>query len=131
VEALAGAADLALVGLVVAGEHLDERRLPRPVGAGQGEDLAPVHLQVHSIERALAGEVLGQAADVEQRRLRCHADLAHRSRNAFCQSGLPNGGCFLASNFALDLSIHDSGIGGTVTSCLSIARAVASMICQL
>ena len=53
------------VGRVDAGQDLDERRLPRPVAAEQGVDLAPFDVEAHVGEGAGAGERLRQCADAQ------------------------------------------------------------------
>ena len=55
---LAAPLDRALVGLVDAGQHLDQRGLAGAVLAEQAVHLAGAHLQVHPVERAHAGELL-------------------------------------------------------------------------
>ena len=58
---------LALVGLVRAGEHLDQRGLAGAVLAEQAVHLARAHRQVDAVERAHAGELLDDAAHLQQR----------------------------------------------------------------
>ena len=55
---LAEPLDLPGVGLVRAGEHLDQRGLAGAVLAEQAVHLAGPHLQLHAVERAYAGEGL-------------------------------------------------------------------------
>ena len=62
---LAEPRDLALVGAVDAGEHLDQRRLARAVLAEDAVHLAGEDLQVDAAEGVHAGEGLRHAPDVE------------------------------------------------------------------
>ena len=55
----------ARIGVVVAGENLDQRRLPGAVLADQRVDLAAHHLEVHVVERQLTRKRLRQAGDRE------------------------------------------------------------------
>ena len=55
------------VGLVVAGEHLDQRRLAGAVLADQRVDLARAQVEVDAVEGPGAGERLGQPADAQDR----------------------------------------------------------------
>ena len=59
--------DLALVGLVAGGQHLDEGRLAGAVLAEQAVDLAGTDVEVDAAEREHAGEALHDAAHLEQR----------------------------------------------------------------
>jgi hypothetical protein len=52
---------VSLVGLVGAGQHLDERRLARTVLAEQAVHLARAHVEVDTVQRAHAGERLDDA----------------------------------------------------------------------
>ena len=63
--------ELALVGVVDAGQQLHQRRLAGAVLADQREDLAGVQVEVHVLERLDAGEALADALDVEE-------ELSHR-----------------------------------------------------
>ena len=62
---LAEPRDLALVGTVDAGEHLDERRLARAVLAEDAVHLAGQDVEVDTAQRLHAGEGLRHARDVE------------------------------------------------------------------
>ena len=55
------------VGLVRAGQHLDQGGLAGAVLAEQAVHLAGAHLQVDAVERAHAGELLDDAAHLQQR----------------------------------------------------------------
>jgi hypothetical protein len=55
------------IGVVDAGEHLDERRLSGPVGTEKGEDAAGVDVQIDPGQRDGPAEPLGEAADADQR----------------------------------------------------------------
>jgi len=57
-----------VIGLHVAAEQLDQRRLARTVLADERVDLARTHLQRGTIERHLARICLGQIDDVENGR---------------------------------------------------------------
>ncbi len=59
--------DLAVVGLVGPGEHLDEGGLAGAVLAEEAVDFAGLDLQVHAVEGAHTGEGLGDAGHGEQR----------------------------------------------------------------
>jgi hypothetical protein len=59
--------DGALVGQVVAGEGLDQRRLARAVLADECVHLAGADDDVDAVERALAGEGLREPVDRERR----------------------------------------------------------------
>jgi hypothetical protein len=59
--------DLAAVGLVRAGQDLDQGRLPRAVLAEDAVDLARKHLEIDAAECGDADERLGDAAHREQR----------------------------------------------------------------
>src|SRR5256885_16945728 len=50
------------VGLVIAGQNLHHRRLPRAVLADQGMDLATTDAQVYAVQSHLRAEPLGHAA---------------------------------------------------------------------
>ncbi len=63
---LAAPADLALVGLVRAGQHLDQRRLAGAVLAEQAVHLAGADVEVDAAERPHARELLHDAAHLEQ-----------------------------------------------------------------
>jgi hypothetical protein len=63
---LATEEELALVGLVDAGQQLHQRRLAGAVLADQREHLAGAQVEVHVLERLDAGEALGDALDMEQ-----------------------------------------------------------------
>ena len=69
----------AVVGIVVPGQHLDERRLAAPVLPDECHHLAPFDTQLEIVERHAAGERLAQAANLEQRRAprqgNCHSSL--------------------------------------------------------
>ena len=58
--------DLALVGLVRAGEDLDQRGLAGAVLAEQAVHLAGADLEVDAVERSGAGELLHDAAHLQQ-----------------------------------------------------------------
>ena len=62
---LAEPRDLALVGAMHAGEHLDQRRLARAVLPEDAVNLAREHLQVDAAQGLDAGEGLRHASDVE------------------------------------------------------------------
>ena len=62
---LAEPGDLALIGAMDAGEHLDQGRLARAVLAEDAVHLAGKHIQVDSAQRVHAGERLRHAFDVE------------------------------------------------------------------
>ena len=70
--ALAAPGDRAVVGLVGAGEDLDEGGLPGAVLAEQTVHFAGLDLQVHAVEGADAGERLGDAGHGEQGWFWCH-----------------------------------------------------------
>ena len=59
--------DLALVGLVAGGEHLDQGRLAGAVLPQQAVDLAGTDVEVDAAEREHAGEALHDAAHLEER----------------------------------------------------------------
>ena len=73
--------DARRVGVVVAGEHLDQGRLAGPVLAHERVDLARADLQGDVVERARAGERLREVADPE-----------HRRRARFCWVSRPSAG---------------------------------------
>ncbi|MNL78205.1 hypothetical protein D3C87_2045390 [compost metagenome] len=54
-------ADFTGIGLVDAGQRLDQRGFPRPVLADQRSDFAGIEFQRHIMERPHAGEALGYA----------------------------------------------------------------------
>ena len=58
--------DLALVGLVRTGEDLDQRRLAGAVLAEQAVHLAGTDLEVDAVEGPGAGELLDDAAHLQQ-----------------------------------------------------------------
>ncbi|MEZ5258976.1 MAG: hypothetical protein R2705_19440 [Ilumatobacteraceae bacterium] len=57
---------IALVGLVVAGEDLDQRRFPGSVLADEGVDLARGDVERHVAERDLPGKRLRQMFDTQR-----------------------------------------------------------------
>ena len=57
---MAGDAYRAAVGLHQRGQHVDRRRLPRPIGAEQGEDRACGNIQIDAIEHDLVPICLSQ-----------------------------------------------------------------------
>ena len=59
-----------MIGLVIAGEHLDQRRLSRAVLAYQGMDLARGDVHRDVVEGLRAGERLGHVLDAEHARAR-------------------------------------------------------------
>ena len=63
----------ARVGLVVAGERLDQRRLARAVRADEGEHLVLEDLERHVLQRARADEGLREALDPQEGLLRVGA----------------------------------------------------------
>ena len=75
-EALAAKADVAAVRRQRAGDAVEQRRLPRAVGADQPDDLTSFDLEIDAIERGEAAEVLGHVHDFEQ----AHGALASRPR---------------------------------------------------
>src|SRR5262249_33786038 len=60
-------ADATGVGSVVAGEHVEERRLPGAVGPDQADDFAVADLEIDAVERLQAAKRLAQPPDDEQR----------------------------------------------------------------
>jgi len=58
-ERVPGHGDLPRVGVVDAGEHLDERGLPGAVGTKEGKDAAGVDIEVDPGEREGSPEALG------------------------------------------------------------------------
>lgn len=71
--------DLAVVGLVGSGEHLDEGRLAGAVLPEQTVDLTGLDLQVHAVEGAHTGERLGDAGHGEQGWFWCHDKSPRRN----------------------------------------------------
>ncbi len=65
-EGMAGHRDLARVGPVHPGEHLDEGGLSGSVGAEQGEDAAAPDVEVDRVQREGAAEPLAQAAQADE-----------------------------------------------------------------
>ena len=59
-------ADLAALDALVAGDHVEERRLARPVGADQPVDLSFTDLQVAEVERLNTAVGLTDAGDLDQ-----------------------------------------------------------------
>ena len=63
----AGEGDLAGVGDVEPGDHVDQRGLARAVRSDQADDLALAHVEIDPVERLHAAELLGDAAHAQQR----------------------------------------------------------------
>lgn len=61
-ERVPGHGDLALLRVMDPGEHLDEGGLPGSVGAEEGEDAAPVDVEVDPVQGDGAAEPLAEAA---------------------------------------------------------------------
>jgi hypothetical protein len=55
----------ALLGIEDAGDGVEKRRLPRPVGADESHDLAAVDLEVHPVDRDEAPELLADVGDLK------------------------------------------------------------------
>lgn len=70
--------DLAVVGLVGSGEHLDQGGLAGAVLAEEAVDLAGLDLQVDAVQGADAREELGDAGHGEQGWFRCHDESPRR-----------------------------------------------------
>ena len=64
---LAGQQHLPGIRLVGAGQHLDQRRLPRAVLAEQAMHLARAYIEIDAVEGAHAGELLDDAPHHQQR----------------------------------------------------------------
>jgi hypothetical protein len=62
--------DAAGVRLLDAGQHLDQGRLPRPVGAEEGMDLPGAQVQADAVEGDRRAEAPAEALDDQARRLR-------------------------------------------------------------
>src|SRR5690606_12781028 len=65
VDGLAVQPDLARIGLVAAGDDVDERRLARAVGADEREDLARAHVERDVAEGGDVTEAARDALDLE------------------------------------------------------------------
>ena len=72
--------DGAFGGQVDAGDAVEERRLPRPVGADERDDLLPVDREIHLVKRAQAAEVLGQVGYFEHRGVHAWPPVAGTSK---------------------------------------------------
>lgn len=76
-ERVTGHGHLALVGVMDPGEHLDEGGLSGAVGAEQGEDVAPVDVEVDGGQGGSAAEALAEPADADER---CSTEGRGRAR---------------------------------------------------
>src|SRR5262245_8361337 len=65
---LAVEADVALVGMVEAADHVEERGLPRPVRPDDGGDLAAPDREAHALQRLHRAEAHADPLHLEQRR---------------------------------------------------------------
>jgi hypothetical protein len=69
--------DAARVGVIEAADHVEQRGLPRSVGADYGHEIALLDVQAHARHRLHAAEGLGDVADLE---LRAHDSHRFRRR---------------------------------------------------
>ena len=74
---LSGDQYLALVGLIDAGQHLDDGRFARAVLSDQGGDLAREQVQLHAVQCAHAGECLDDVAQRQHRAVPRHGFCLH------------------------------------------------------
>src|SRR5207244_25538 len=78
----------ALVGAIVAGDHVEERGLAGAVGPDDAEQVAGPHLHAHLAHGGEAAEALGDALEAQQGR-RAHAWA--RARRARRRPATPDG----------------------------------------
>jgi hypothetical protein len=64
---LSAQADLARVGPVHTGDHVQQRRLARAVRSDEGVDFAGAHVQIHALERGQSTKPQGDLLNREQR----------------------------------------------------------------
>src|SRR5207244_7933036 len=89
-DAVAREDDAAGFGPVVAGDHVEERRLAGAVGADDPENLAGRHLEAHLGYGGEAAEALRHALEGEDRRGVTHA-WARRRRSRAAMPARPSG----------------------------------------
>ncbi len=105
-DVLPAPADGAGVGLVGAGQHLDEGGLPGAVLAEEAVHLTGLDLEVDAVEGPDSGERLGDAGHAEQRWFWCHV----RSPRRACG---PVSGQSRAGRCGAGWAEHGAGSGGT------------------
>ena len=67
-------------GQIDAGDAVEERGLPRAVGADKRDDLLPVDREIHLVERAQAAEIFGQVGYFEHRGVHAWPPVAGTSK---------------------------------------------------
>ncbi len=88
IDALAEKADFTRSGRIDAGDQVEQRRLARPVGANQRQNLAARHAETHPVVRHETAELLDRILDLQERR----PGRRHRTRRQGLRGKLGAGG---------------------------------------